>query len=112
MEIEKPWGYEEIIVKTGSYVVKKLHIKAKHRLSLQSHVKKEETIIALEGSPAVSFGDGKEQWGIIARGGFIHIPCGRVHRMMACGSEDAVLLEVSTPELDDMVRYEDDYGRV
>ena len=108
-KIDKPWGHEEIIIQNDKYVVKKLFIKAKHRLSLQMHERKHETLFALEGNPSITL---KEQFISLTIGGYVDIPNLTIHRIAASGNMDALLLEVSTPELNDVIRYEDDYGRV
>jgi mannose-6-phosphate isomerase len=109
--IEKPWGYEEIWAQTDRYVGKYLVIKSPHRLSFQYHEKKEETIRLLEGvmDLEVENSNGREVVRLNC-GQTFHIPPGTRHRMIAI--EDCVVLEVSTPELDDVVRLEDDYGRI
>jgi mannose-6-phosphate isomerase-like protein (cupin superfamily) len=110
--VDKPWGHELIWAETERYVGKILHVKAGERLSLQYHVKKDETVMVLsgrmlfehfrEGEPPVSTELGPRQP--------FHITPGLRHRMIAL--EDCDIVEVSTPELDDVVRLEDKYGRV
>jgi mannose-6-phosphate isomerase-like protein (cupin superfamily) len=109
--VEKPWGYELHWAKTDRYVGKVLHIKAGHALSLQYHNKKDETIFLHTGKMLFEIG---EQDGPLARremkpGDSVHVTPLTVHRMTAI--EDCDVLEVSTPELDDVVRLEDRYGR-
>jgi mannose-6-phosphate isomerase len=105
--IEKPWGYEEIWAKTDSYVGKKIFIKKGHRLSKQYHEKKEETIYVVEGNLRLQF---EEHAQLMIIGQSHHIPPGTIHRF--CADRDNVtLIEVSTPELSDIVRLEDDYKR-
>jgi quercetin dioxygenase-like cupin family protein len=110
--VEKPWGHELHWAKTERYVGKVLHIKAGHALSLQYHNQKEETIFLHSGKMLFEIG---EQDGPLARhemkpGDSVHVTPLTVHRMTAI--EDCDVLEVSTPELDDVVRIEDRYGRV
>ncbi len=105
--VEKPWGREIWYAHTDRYAGKVLEVKAGHRLSLQKHQIKEETLYLLSGRVKLTYGDREYDW---RPGQFIHIPPGTVHRFEAI--EDAVLLEVSTPHLDDVVRLEDDYRRV
>jgi mannose-6-phosphate isomerase len=109
--VEKPWGHELIWAKTGDYVGKILHIKAGHKLSLQYHQKKEETIMVWTGKMTFVFENEKGVLEEIAMsaGEAHHIPTGRKHRMIAV--EDCDVFEVSTPQLDDVVRLEDGYGR-
>lgn len=107
--IPKPWGHEEIWAKTDRYVGKKLFIKKWHRLSLQYHKVKEETIFVLEGRLYFHCGDKKMEY-ILDPGDTWHIKPGWIHRMEA-KDVDVIVMEVSTPELDDVVRLEDSYGR-
>jgi len=109
--VEKPWGYELIWAKTGDYVGKILHIKKGHKLSLQYHRIKEETILLQSGKMTFVFEDdnGVMQEITLNAGEAHHIPTGRKHRMIAV--EDCDVFEVSTPHLDDVVRIEDGYGR-
>ena len=109
--VDKPWGHELIWARTDRYVGKILHIKAGEALSLQYHRVKDETIMLLSGRMRLeSFVDGAApvERVLVAREPF-HIPPGMRHRMIAL--EDTEVLEVSTPELDDVVRLEDRYGR-
>ena len=105
--IEKPWGYELIWAKTGRYVGKMLHINAGESLSLQYHERKEETILVQTGRMQLRLGD---QSLVLTPGDRAHIPPRTVHRMTAL--EPCDVIEVSTAELDDVVRLEDHYGRV
>lgn len=109
--VEKPWGHEEIWAETVTYVGKILFIRAGERLSLQHHNIKDETIRLLSGEMHLEL---ENDEGIIEvirfkPGMSTHIAPGRRHRMSAIS--DVQLLEVSTPQLDDVVRHEDDYGR-
>jgi mannose-6-phosphate isomerase-like protein (cupin superfamily) len=109
--VEKPWGYELIWAKTKDYVGKILHINAGHKLSLQYHKVKEETIIVASGKMLFVFEDenGQMQEIPLGPGQAHHIPTGRKHRMISVETCD--VYEVSTPHLDDVVRLEDGYGR-
>jgi quercetin dioxygenase-like cupin family protein len=108
--IEKPWGYELHWAKTAKYVGKIIHINAGHALSLQYHNIKDETIMVWTGKIKFEI---KEKGRIFTRELLplerVHVPPGTVHRMTAI--EDSDILEVSTPELDDVVRLSDRYGR-
>ena len=108
--VEKPWGYELIWAETDRYVGKVLHVNAGQRLSLQYHVKKDETIHLWSGrlQLVVDEGDGLKEREM-ALGESYHIRPGTRHRMIAI--TDCDILEASTPELDDVVRLEDVYGR-
>lgn len=109
--VEKPWGYELIWAKTDKYVGKILHINKGHQLSLQYHKLKEETIYVQSGKLQFLLEDdkGERQTVILEPGQSAHTKPLRVHRMTAL--EDTDVFEVSTPELDDVVRLQDDYGR-
>jgi len=108
--VEKPWGYELIWAHAEKYVGKILHIKAGHALSLQYHRVKDETIHLLAGSMRFEYdrGEGRKVAELRA-GESVRIHPGMVHRMVALS--DCDVLEASTPELDDVVRLEDRYGR-
>jgi len=109
--VDKPWGHELLWAVTDRYVGKILHIKAGEALSLQYHRVKDETIMVLSGQlQLVYFADGEEPKARVleARQPF-HVTPGLRHRMIALTDVD--VLEVSTPELDDVVRLEDRYGR-
>ena len=110
VRVDKPWGYELHWAKTDRYVGKILHIDAGHALSLQYHNRKDETILLWEGRLRFEIGRGEDArvWEMTA-GERVHVTPGTVHRMTAI--DDCTLVEVSTPELDDVVRLEDRYGR-
>jgi len=109
--VEKPWGYELIWARTDRYVGKILHIDRPHSLSYQYHRVKDETIHLLRGLVDLEVGtpDGERRVVRMNPGDSFRIPAGMRHRMTAV--EDSDLLEASTPELDDVVRLEDRYGR-
>ena len=108
--VEKPWGYELHWARTDRYVGKILHIKAGHALSLQYHNKKEETIYLHSGKMLFEIDEnGSLEQREMSPGDSVHVVPPTVHRMTAI--EDCDVLEVSTPELDDVVRIEDRYGR-
>ena len=108
--VEKPWGYELIWAHTERYVGKVLHIKKGESLSYQYHRVKDETIRLLSGAMDMDLeSDGAKSKISLKPGECLHIVPGMKHRMTAV--EDCDVLEVSTPELDDVVRLEDRYGR-
>jgi len=108
--IDKPWGHEVIWAETGRYVGKLLHIKAGERLSRQYHRVKEETLLMQAGEMTLEVGPAGAVDARRMRGGdTFHVAPGTIHRMIAITDVD--LVEVSTPELDDVVRLEDVYGR-
>jgi mannose-6-phosphate isomerase-like protein (cupin superfamily) len=108
--VEKPWGYELIWAHTDRYVGKLLHIDAGHSLSRQYHEIKEETLIVISGELILELGDeeNRERRVLGPREAF-HVAPFTIHRFIAENTVE--LMEVSTPELDDVVRLEDDYGR-
>jgi len=108
--VEKPWGHEIIYAHTERYAGKILFVRAGERLSLQFHRRKEETIYILSGSlDFVVEEGGTLVTRVLSPGDAFHIPPGTRHRMIA--REDTQVAEVSSPELDDVVRLEDVYGR-
>ena len=108
--VPKPWGYELRWAKTPRYVGKILHINAGHALSLQYHNIKEETILLYSGRMRYEMEvDGTLQARELQPGDCVHVTPKTVHRMTAI--EDCDVFEVSTPELDDVVRLDDRYGR-
>jgi mannose-6-phosphate isomerase len=110
--VDKPWGYELIWALTDDYAGKLLFIRAGESLSLQYHRIKDESWyvqsgrMELELAPAA---DAEPATGVVGPGACFRIPPGTVHRPRAV--EDTILLEVSTPQLDDVVRLADRYGR-
>lgn len=109
---EKPWGYELLYAHTPKYVGKILFVRQGHRLSLQYHEKKDESMYVYSGKGLLETTDEDGQHASITfqTGQSVRLPPGTRHRIQAL--EDTTLLEVSTPELEDVIRLEDDYGRV
>ena len=109
--VEKPWGYELIWAHTDRYVGKILHIDAGHVLSLQYHNKKDESIYVMTGEIVLRLKEGET---LIERrmrqGESFHVRPTLIHQFEAVVATD--LLEASTPEIDDIVRLQDRYGRV
>ena len=110
--VDKPWGHELIWAHTERYVGKVLVIEPGNRLSLQKHLEKDESIYVLSGRLYLHLESeaGEVEVTPLDAGGHVRIPTGRIHRFEA-KDERVELMEVSTPELDDVVRLEDDYGR-
>ncbi len=110
--VDKPWGYELIWAKTDRYVGKILHVNRGESLSLQYHRVKDETLMVLTGRVRLEFfAEGEvPRERELGPGEPFHVAPGLRHRMTAIESAD--VLEVSTPELDDVIRLEDRYGRV
>jgi len=108
--VDKPWGYELHWAKTDRYVGKVIHINKGHALSLQYHNLKDETIFVWSGKILFEIDvDGKLVGREMVRGEAVHVTPTTIHRMTAI--EDADVFEASTPELHDVVRLEDRYGR-
>ncbi len=108
--VDKPWGHEVWFAQTERYVGKILVIEAGKRLSLQYHRVKDESIYVQEGKLRLTLErDGGLEVEDLGPGEARHIPPGTRHRFEAL--ERCTLCEVSTPEVDDVVRLEDDFGR-
>ena len=111
--VDKPWGYETIWALTDRYCGKLLFIRAGEQLSLQFHRQKDETIYVHQGRMEIEMGapgDAIPATEVVVPGTAYRLTPGTVHRFRAL--EDTLVLEASTPELDDVVRLEDQYGRV
>jgi quercetin dioxygenase-like cupin family protein len=109
--VEKPWGHELIWAHTDRYVGKILVIEAGQRLSLQRHLVKDESILVSAGRLRLHLEDDEGTVVIeeLGPGAHRHVAIGRIHRYEAI--DRCTLIEVSPPELDDVVRLEDDFGR-
>lgn len=108
--VEKPWGYELIWAETERYVGKILHINAGQKLSRQYHNKKEETFLVQKGEMNLELGNGADIKVLNMKElATYHCLPKTIHRMVAVTDVDVV--EVSTNDLDDVVRLEDSYGR-
>lgn len=109
--VPKPWGYELIFGKTERYVGKILHVNRGESLSLQYHEMKDETLYVMRGKIRLTLQSGSERRDLTMEvGDAFHIPPRLIHRIEAL--EDSDIVEVSTPELEDVVRLEDRYGRI
>jgi mannose-6-phosphate isomerase-like protein (cupin superfamily) len=110
--VDKPWGRELIWAHTDRYVGKIITIEPGKRLSLQYHEQKDESLIVLRGTLRLHLEgeDGEIHVYDLEPGQNSRIPVGRRHRFEAL-DEMVELIEVSTPEIDDVVRLSDDYGR-
>ena len=111
-KVDKPWGHEVIFAATERYAGKLLVVRAGESLSLQFHKVKDESWYVLEGRVQLEFGAPGERMlvsEVVGPGASFRLRPGTVHRVSAI--EDTTILEVSTPELDDVVRLEDRYGR-
>jgi mannose-6-phosphate isomerase len=107
---EKPWGFELLFALTPNYAGKLIFVKKGHRLSLQYHQEKDETMYFNQGKALLEIEEnGKMTSRTVEPGYSVRIPPHTKHRLKAI--EDTTFFEVSTPELDDVVRLADDYGR-
>jgi mannose-6-phosphate isomerase len=109
--VPKPWGEELIWALTDRYCGKLITIETGRRLSLQYHERKDEAILVTAGRLRLLLENdrGEDEIRELGPGEGVHVPVGRRHRFEAI--ERVELVEVSTPELDDVVRVEDDFGR-
>jgi mannose-6-phosphate isomerase len=111
MYVDKPWGHELIWARTRDYVGKLIHINANSKLSRQYHVEKDESIFVIKGELTLELGiDELRQTLVLKEGQSFRIAPYTVHRFVAT-TNDVDLIEVSTPELKDVVRLADEYGR-
>jgi mannose-6-phosphate isomerase len=111
--VSKPWGHELVFAENERYAGKILHLDAGHCLSLQYHERKDETLYVLSGEVRLEVGESGEEGTMkemrLEAGEAYRIRPGVRHRLRADHAADIV--EVSSPELDDVVRLEDRYGR-
>lgn len=109
--VEKPWGREELLVYTDRYVMKVLVVHQGERLSVQYHREKMETLYVLDGNGYIYLGDRAEdvERRAFGKGMIVHIMPGTIHTFEA--ATELRLIEASTPEIWDVVRVEDRYGR-
>jgi mannose-6-phosphate isomerase len=109
--VEKPWGYELVWALTQNYCGKLLFVRAGEGLSLQFHKEKDETLYVYAGRAEFEIGEPGRQTDVevVGPGHAFHLTPGTVHRIRAL--EDTTIFEVSTPEVEDVVRLEDRYGR-
>ena len=111
VRVAKPWGYELRFAITERYLGKVIHVNRGEALSLQYHEAKDETLLMTRGAMDLELEDdgGRMQTHHLHEGDVVRIVPGRRHRMIAV--EDCEFFEVSSPEIDDVVRLEDRYGR-
>ena len=110
--VEKPWGWEFIWAHADAYVGKVLFVRAGHSLSLQFHREKDESWYVESGRAKLELGETGNavlKTEVVSAGACFRYRPGTVHRVTAI--EDTTIIEVSTPQLDDVVRLEDKYGR-
>ncbi len=109
--VDKPWGHELWFADTDLYAGKILHVERGHRLSLQYHERKDESSFLLSGRLLLVRGPNQDDLSesVLEPGAAWRVRPGEVHTIEAI--DDAVVVEVSTPDLDDVVRLSDSYGR-
>ena len=110
--VDKPWGHELIWALTGDYCGKVLFVRAGESISLQFHREKDESWYVEAGRATVqvgALGEAVLETEVLSTGAALHFKPGTVHRVTAL--DDTTILEVSTPQIDDVVRLEDSYGR-
>jgi len=113
MKVDKPWGHEIRWAINDKYLGKILYINSGERLSRQYHEIKDETIHVLNGTLIIEIGKDEDLFShVLSEGDSFRIKPNTIHRFRAPDSSAVRLIEVSTPEIDDVVRLEDDYGRV
>lgn len=108
--VNKPWGWEYIVEHNEHYTMKILHINKGHRMSLQYHEEKTETVYVLKGSLVNYTSEDDNVKNVYMSGTFLHINAGDIHRFGAYNG-DCEILECSRSMLDDVVRLADDYSR-
>ena len=108
---DKPWGYEVLWAQTDDYVAKLMQINAGHRMSLQYHQKKEETLYVMTGLLKVWESENEDEYSVLKPGDVYHVRPGCIHRFGAGNVQNVMLVEVSTNHLKDVVRLADDYKR-
>lgn len=110
--VEKPWGHEEIWAETEDYVAKRMCINPGTRMSLQYHQKKEETVFVLSGTLRVWSSESDSDYEDLKPGEIYHVSPHQVHRFGApSGKYNTLIMEVSTPYLEDVIRLADDFSR-
>ncbi len=111
--ISKPWGHEEIWAETDQYVAKRMYIEPAHRMSLQYHEKKEETIFVLDGTLRIWSSESEKDYIDLPPGGIFHVSPKQIHRFGSPAGRKygTLIMEVSTPFLDDVIRLADDFSR-
>ena len=113
MKVDKPWGHEIRWAINDKYLGKILYINSGGRLSRQYHEIKDETVHVLNGVLIIEIGKDEDLFShVLSEGDSFRIKPNTIHRFRAPDSSAVRLIEVSTPEIDDVVRLEDDYGRV
>lgn len=103
--IDKPWGYEKILINTEKYLTKQIYIKSGYQTSMHYHTEKDETMYVISGEGYIEYENGEKK--IFTKNDTVRIEPGKVHTIVA--TENTVLYEVSTPHPDDTIRVKDFY---
>ncbi len=109
---DRPWGSYQVLKREAGIWVKRIEIKPKARFSLQKHSQRSEHWIVVRGKGVVTCGSKKIT---VATGDCVDIPLGKKHRMENKSSTPLVFIEIALGKHlseDDIIRFEDDYGRV
>ena len=111
-KVDKPWGYEIWYAYNNRYAGKLLHVEAGSKLSRQYHRNKHETWLVIKGKIFATVGsdNGSDKKIQMNEGDWVELPPGTIHRIEALLDSD--IIEWSSPELDDLIRLEDEYGRL
>lgn len=107
----RPWGFYKVIHRESGIQVKRIELKPGLRFSLQKHLKRDEKWVVLSGKGVVTLGNRKVR---VEKGIFVEVPKRVVHRMENTGTNPLVFIEVQFGSYlgeDDIIRYEDDFGR-
>lgn len=111
-KIEKPWGWELWVAVTEKYAGKIIHINPGQKLSRQYHIIKDETVYVISGNLHVEIGEADVAENVtLPTGKSMRVLPETIHRFMSADDEAVEIFEASTPELNDVVRLEDVYGR-
>ncbi len=106
---ERPWGHFEVILDCSNHKIKKLYIKKGCCLSLQSHEQRNEYWIVVSGFGRVQLDDMERHLGV---GGHILVPKKQKHRIWAAVDMELIEIQMGVCDEKDIIRYEDDYGRI
>ena len=106
--VNKPWGYKRILVETPNYTVSRLFVNKHNRLSLQTHPEKIETLVVEKNHCLITVDGDTRRYN---KGDYVHIPINTIHRIEA-NKRNCIVLEVATKSGDEVIRIEDDYGRI
>jgi mannose-6-phosphate isomerase len=110
VKVDKAWGYETTFGVTPKIALKQVTVRPNEALSRQVHIQKDEIYLVIEGQGRLELGPEAEIIHELGIGDVVRVPPGVIHRLLA-GDEGVVIIEASTPELTDIIRLDDRYGR-